>query len=660
MANMSNKEISLQSKGRREGYEAVPGKDRGDRSKHQSCLSTNSSWRAYVLFVKGNLGPGCLSLPYAFSLIGPTWSPFLMVLLGGLTVRNMLSLVRAKHKLQHHGIHTYGEVGLYALGKVGQMAVDFFLVIMQLSVCTVYFAFVSANLVNAVPSWELNQRTIIIVILPLICGLSLIKHMRSLAPLSLISNIALLIGMSILFWIMKGNWENDPPVHIAQFHARNLPLFCGNAVYAFEGIGLVLPIENSMDVPHHAVIVVVCAMATVGGLFILFGEYAVLSYGSVDNGSISAFVAERDPDNAGVAAQNLLICVAVILTYPVQFFPAIQVLEVGGGLAAGHDEIHAFQAKGTPPDEGFALQTTTNEGITRSAFTSTSPQISVSSGIVQHPRTHNHTRETTSSINIAVKDIHTNTHTNTHTTPPLGPRRRSSITELANLITVPVVEMFQPASVSPVYKASAHTPKWYRERVISSPPSRKFFKENSEERSAEESFPAPGDLLHSSGIHMNADTHMHVHTYTPKNESIGVHIDETNKPWIHTYEDNSTCIQPDVQHTQELQNEQPLPSPILSPGSITLRSNILRILLVCSTAIVAMLVPNVGLITGLAGSIGGCALNLVIPPLVELRLQERSSRMHKLACISTAGLGLLIGVMGTAQAMTAIFDTYAH
>jgi amino acid permease len=81
-----------------------------------------------------------------------------------------------------------------------------------------------------------------------------------------------------------------------------------------------------MNTPQQATAVLLCAMATVGAIFILFGEACLLAYGSIDEGSIAAFVADREgAANARVAAQNLLICAAVALTYPIQFFPAIQV-----------------------------------------------------------------------------------------------------------------------------------------------------------------------------------------------------------------------------------------------------------------------------------------------------------------------------------------------
>jgi solute carrier family 36 (proton-coupled amino acid transporter) len=213
---------------------------KGGQQHSQPSVSAykQSSLQAYVHFVKGNLGPGCLSLPYAFSLVGPVWGPVAMVLMGAMTVYNMCSLVKAKQKVQHLGIATFSHVGLYAFGKAGQFLVDTFLVTMQLSVCTVYFSFISANLARAAPvAWHLSQRTIILLALPALAGCSLIRHMRDLTPFSLAANVSLLIGMGLLCSIMFAHWRSDPPEHIAQFSATNVPLFLGNAIYAFEGIG---------------------------------------------------------------------------------------------------------------------------------------------------------------------------------------------------------------------------------------------------------------------------------------------------------------------------------------------------------------------------------------------------------------------------------------
>jgi hypothetical protein len=87
--------------------------------------------------------------------------------------------------------------------------------------------------------------------------------------------------------------------------------------------------------------------------------------------------------------------------------------------------------------------------------------------------------------------------------------------------------------------------------------------------------------------------------------------------------------------------------------------NWLRPAVVCCTAAAALLVPDVGLAVALAGSVGGSVLNLVLPPLVELRLETSPSlRQYAVSAVIVAA-GVVCGVVGTAQALSAIAESYA-
>jgi proton-coupled amino acid transporter len=69
-----------------------------------------------------------------------------------------------------------------------------------------------------------------------------------------------------------------------------LPLYFGTAIYAFEGIGVVLPLENQMRTPRElrgwngvlntSMIIVAC-------LYIAVGFFGYLKYGDLVLGSIT-------------------------------------------------------------------------------------------------------------------------------------------------------------------------------------------------------------------------------------------------------------------------------------------------------------------------------------------------------------------------------------
>ena len=66
-------------------------------------------------------------------------------------------------------------------------------------------------------------------------------------------------------------------VELASF--AGLPLFFGSVAFAFEGIGVVLPLENKMHRPQHAIRVVSVAMVTVISLYVVFGVLGYLTFG---------------------------------------------------------------------------------------------------------------------------------------------------------------------------------------------------------------------------------------------------------------------------------------------------------------------------------------------------------------------------------------------
>jgi Transmembrane amino acid transporter protein len=87
--------------------------------------------------------------------------------------------------------------------------------------------------------------------------------------------------------------------------------------------------------------------------------------------------------------------------------------------------------------------------------------------------------------------------------------------------------------------------------------------------------------------------------------------------------------------------------------------NWLRPAVVCCTAAAALLVPDVGLAVALAGSVGGSVLNLVLPPLIELRLETSPSLRQYAVSAVIVTAGVVCGVVGTAQAFSAIAESYA-
>ncbi|RXG62184.1 hypothetical protein Avbf_03447 [Armadillidium vulgare] len=146
------------------------------------------------------------------------------------------------------------------------------------------------------------------------------------APVSMIATASQFIGLIITFYYLV----RDLPLVNMKVPAfagwSTFPLFFGTAMYTFEGIGLVLPLENNMKHPNHfpgwtgvlisGMIVVVCTYCAIG-------FYGYLRYGDDVMGSITLNL----PGDEGLAQSvKILMSLAIFLTYPLQYYVALSIM----------------------------------------------------------------------------------------------------------------------------------------------------------------------------------------------------------------------------------------------------------------------------------------------------------------------------------------------
>jgi amino acid permease len=295
----------------------------------------NSNWQTFFLLVKGNIGPGCLALPYSFSMLGTHGSLYFLLIVAVLCIVNMWLLVECKRKVP--GAKTYGELGLYAFGRKGEIVIEVFLTVSQLSICCVYFSFISNGIA---PLLGLSNRLLTMLLMLPISLISQYRHMRELAPLSIIASVLLVCALSIIGFvcIQKLTLQNEP-AEIPIFESSKIILFLVSTVYAFEGIGIILPIECSMQHPSHFTYILAVSMSIVTCIYIAFGEVVIMSFGYIEDAGITRYLVTVGSVPVALAAViSVLVSTAVLLSYPLQLYPALQVLEIYFDLAEEEEE----------------------------------------------------------------------------------------------------------------------------------------------------------------------------------------------------------------------------------------------------------------------------------------------------------------------------------
>ncbi|XP_025835239.1 proton-coupled amino acid transporter-like protein pathetic isoform X2 [Agrilus planipennis] len=163
-----------------------------------------------------------------------------------------------------------------------------------------------------------------VIILPLLILICQVRELKYLVPFSMLANIFLVISFAItLYYMFNGSFTMEGKNLMAPI--SRIPLFLSTVVFAMEGIGLVMPVENNMKKPHHFLGcpgVLNTAMATVVVLYGVIGFFGYLKYGEATEGSITY---NLPVDEILAQVVKCLVALAIFFTYSLQFYVAYSI-----------------------------------------------------------------------------------------------------------------------------------------------------------------------------------------------------------------------------------------------------------------------------------------------------------------------------------------------
>ncbi|XP_055614206.1 neutral amino acid uniporter 4 [Uranotaenia lowii] len=293
-----------------------------------------------IHLLKGNIGTGILAMPDAFKNAGLYVGLIGTLIMGAICTHCMHMLVRCSHELCRrlqvpslsyaevcHRSFESGPIGLRRYSTLIRNLIDMFLVITQLGFCCVYFVFVAANLKEVLGHFGFDLPTriyLLLLLIPMVL-LNLVRSLKYLTPVSLIAAFLTVAGLSCTFYYVLQDLPNTSTVKPWASWAT-LPLYFGTAVYAFEGIGIVLPLENNMKTPEDFggwTGVLNTGMVIVASLYTAVGFFGYLKYGDDVQGSITLNL----PGDQFIAQLvRLMMALAIFFSYGLQFYVPMTIL----------------------------------------------------------------------------------------------------------------------------------------------------------------------------------------------------------------------------------------------------------------------------------------------------------------------------------------------
>ncbi|KAK3949193.1 transmembrane amino acid transporter protein-domain-containing protein [Pseudoneurospora amorphoporcata] len=302
----------------------------GRRLSHRlpkSRSATAGTTKTFFTLIKAFVGTGIMFLPKAFANGGLLFSSLAMVVVSAVTMIAFHLLLRCK---QHHG-GGYGEIGAAISGERMRTLILASITISQLGFVCAGIVFVAENLtsfLNAVTAGSqapLSSVALIAIQVALLVPLSWIRNISKLGPAALLADACILIGVSYIYQFdFRALAQNGIHKSVVLFNPERYTLMIGSAIFTFEGIGLILPIQSSMAKPQRFEYLLGLVMVIIT---IVFTSVGALCYATFGTSTQIEIIDNFPQDSKLVNAVQFLYSVAVLVGTPVQLFPALRIIE---------------------------------------------------------------------------------------------------------------------------------------------------------------------------------------------------------------------------------------------------------------------------------------------------------------------------------------------
>jgi len=300
----------------------------------------SSSHYTLMVIIRTFVGTGILAMPYAFRNLGlilgcagilicwiaMTYSLYLLV--------ESAALIEKKCKKKDLGFGDVMEeatrMGPKCLQKcvgASRHIVDGLVVSMQFGCCCVYIVFIADNLkevFNEALDITWSNKRYICILSPIFLLLASIRHINLIAKFSVFGNLVFMAGFVIILQYVVRDF-----IPLSQLpwavNAEDWPRGFATAVFAFEGICLVLPLRSKMRNQEDYMGcngVLLTAMYLVLILYLTLGFYGFLRFGTNVHPTISVDL----PHEPLYITLKILFPLVIFVSYAVQYFVIVDIL----------------------------------------------------------------------------------------------------------------------------------------------------------------------------------------------------------------------------------------------------------------------------------------------------------------------------------------------
>ena len=265
-------------------------------------------------------------MPKAFLNGGMLFSNLVLLFVASLSYYCFVLLVKSRLAVEG----SFGDIGGILYGRWFRNVILGSIVISQIGFVAAYIVFTSANLQAfflAVTDCGQPIPIPLLILCQMIFFLpfSLLRDISKLGFTALVADAFILVGLLYLYYYDIYTIANQGGIaDIINFNRNDWTLFIGTAIFTFEGIGLIIPIQESMKNQKQFPAVLGLVMIIITIVFISMGALSYAAYGSATE---TVVLLNLPQDSKFVNAVQFLYSVAILLSTPLQIFPAIKITE---------------------------------------------------------------------------------------------------------------------------------------------------------------------------------------------------------------------------------------------------------------------------------------------------------------------------------------------
>ncbi|KAK8122750.1 transmembrane amino acid transporter [Apiospora sp. TS-2023a] len=294
--------------------------------------ATSGTTKTFFTLLKAFIGTGIMFLPKAFSNGGILFSSITMILVAAISMWSFHLLLACKAKYSGG----YGELGHSIAGTRMRGLILGSITLSQLGFVCAGIVFVAENILSFLAAVSksgepLTTTSIILIQVLILIPFAFIRNISKLGPAALFADICIMIGLGYIYYYDVAKLATEGMAEsVVLFNPDKYTLMIGSAIFTFEGIGLILPIQSSMAKPEKFEYLLGTIMLIIT---IIFTSVGALCYATFGEHTYIEIINNYPQTNKFVNAVQFLYSLAVLVGNPVQLFPAIRILE---GKIFGH------------------------------------------------------------------------------------------------------------------------------------------------------------------------------------------------------------------------------------------------------------------------------------------------------------------------------------